>query len=33
MFDHRQYKRGYYMPPEECNDWVKPGTDRTYELR
>ena len=23
MFDFRQYKRGYYMPPVECNDWVK----------
>ena len=23
MFDHRQYKRGYFMPPVECNDWVK----------
>ena len=23
MFDYRQYKRGYFMPPVECNDWVK----------
>ena len=23
MFDHRQYSRGYFMPPVECNDWVK----------
>ena len=23
MFDYRQYKRGYVMPPVECNDWVK----------
>ena len=23
MFDYRQYKRGYFMPKEECNDWVK----------
>ena len=22
MFDYRQYKRGYYMPPVPCNDWV-----------
>ena len=22
MFDHRQYKRGYFMPPVECVDWV-----------
>ena len=23
MFDYRKYKRQYYMPPEECFDWVK----------
>ena len=23
MFDHKQYKRGYYMPPVDCFDWVK----------
>ena len=23
MFDFRQYKRGYFMPPVECYDWVK----------
>lgn len=23
MFDYRQYKRGYFMPPTECMDWVK----------
>ena len=23
MFDHRQYKRGYFMPPVDCFDWVK----------
>lgn len=22
MFDFRQYKRGYFMPPTQCNDWV-----------
>ena len=22
MFDHRQYSRGYFMPPVKCNDWV-----------
>ena len=22
MFDYRQYKRGYFMPPVPCNDWV-----------
>ena len=23
MFDHKQYSRGYFMPPVECIDWVK----------
>ena len=23
MFDYRQYKRGNFMPPVECNDRVK----------
>ena len=23
MFDYRQYKRGYFMPPVECNDWER----------
>ncbi len=23
MFDHRQYTRNYFMPPEECLDWAK----------
>ncbi len=23
MFNYKQYKRGYFMPPVECNDWVK----------
>ncbi len=23
MFDHRQYMRNYFMPPEECLDWAK----------
>ena len=23
MFDYRQYKRGYFMPPQECMDWTK----------
>ncbi len=23
MFDYKQYKRGYFMPPVECMDWVK----------
>lgn len=23
MFDHRQYTRSYFLPPEECFDWVK----------
>lgn len=22
MFDYKQYKRGYFMPPVACNDWV-----------
>ena len=22
MFDYRQYERGYFMPPVQCNDWV-----------
>ncbi len=23
MFDYRQYKRGYFMPPTPCMDWAK----------
>ena len=23
MFDYRQYKRGYFMPPVPSYDWVK----------
>lgn len=23
MFDYTQYKRGYFLPPEPCNDWFK----------
>lgn len=23
MYDYRQYKRGYFMPPTECMDWTK----------
>ena len=23
MFDYRQYKRNYFMPPEDCLDWAK----------
>ena len=23
MFDYKQYRRGYFMPPVECNDWTK----------
>ena len=23
MMDYTKYKRQYYMPPEECLDWVK----------
>ena len=22
MMDYKKYRRGYYMPPEVCNDWV-----------
>ncbi|MCR5388903.1 MAG: 2-isopropylmalate synthase [Lachnospiraceae bacterium] len=22
MYDYKQYKRGYFMPPTPCNDWV-----------
>ena len=21
--DYHKYKRGYYMPPQECMDWAK----------
>ena len=23
MMNHKKYKRGYFMPPEECYEWVK----------
>ena len=23
MFDYRQYKKTYFMPPVDCYDWVK----------
>ena len=23
MFDYKQYKRNYFMPPEPCMDWAK----------
>lgn len=23
MFDFKQYKRGYFLPPVECNEWTK----------
>ena len=23
MFDYKQYKRNYFMPPEVCMDWAK----------
>ena len=23
MFDYTKYKRQYFMPPEDCFDWVK----------
>ncbi len=23
MFDHRQYTRNYFMPPEQCLEWAK----------
>ncbi len=23
MMNHKKYSRGYFMPPQESNDWVK----------